>query len=295
MTSTKIDVLADGLYFPEGPRWHDGRLYVSDFYAHQVLAFTPDGARTVVCEVPGRPSGLGFAPDGDLLVVSMTDRRLLRLRDGTLTEVADLGGHAPADCNDMHVDGAGRAYVGNFGSDLATDPVRPTCLLRVDPDGAVTVAADDLVFPNGLARTPQGTLLVAETFGYRISEFDVAPDGALGNRRVWARFRDAPAHDLTEILAAGALAPDGVCLDAEGALWVADATGAGAHRVLPGGKIVDSVDLGDMTAFAVTLGGEDGRTLYLCAGPPLGAVDPAAGRHGSVLSTRVRVPAATTR
>jgi sugar lactone lactonase YvrE len=215
------------------------------------------------------------------------------LREGTLGEVADLSAYAPADCNDMYVDATGRAYIGNFGSDLATDPVRATPLVRVDPDGTVTVSADHLVFPNGTVGTPQGTLLIAETFAYRVSEFDVGADGRLKNRRVWASFRDAPAHDMDEILATDDLAPDGICLDAEGALWVADATGAGAHRVLAGGEIVESIELDGLTAFALALGGEDGHTLYLCAGPPLGRVDPKSGRYGSVLSTRVRVPAAT--
>jgi sugar lactone lactonase YvrE len=286
----QVDVVVDGLFFPEAPRWRDGHLFVSDFYDHLVLAIEPDGTSTVVCEVPGQPSGLGFAPNGDLLVVSMTDRRLLRVRGGELVVVADLGGHAPADCNDMYVDGHGRAYIGNFGSDLAVEPVRATSLLRVDPDGSVSVAAEDVVFPNGVIATPAGTMLLAETFAYRVSEFDVGPDGTLANRRTWASFGNGPARDMDEILAASAIAPDGICLDVEGALWVADATGDGASRVLPGGEVVDRVVLDGLTAFAVALGGEDGRTLYLCAGPPLGQVDPAAGRRGSVLATRVEVP-----
>ena len=257
-----------------------------------MLAFDPDGTRTVVCEVPGQPSGLGFTPDGDLLVVSMLDRRLLRLRGGELTEVADLSELAPHHCNDMCVDADGRAYVGNFGADLATDGVRPTPLLRVDPDGSVTVAAEDLVFPNGIVATPDGTLLVAETFAYRVSAFDIGPEGTLTGRREWAHFGSPQAPDYAAAVAARSVSPDGVCLDAEGALWVADATGAGAHRVREGGEVLESVSTGDVTAFAVALGGEDGRTLYLCAGPPLGRVDPSADRYGSILTTRVDVPGA---
>ncbi len=288
----QVERLAEGLYFPEGARWHDGRLYVSDFYDRLVLAFDPDGTRTVLCEVPGQPSGLGFTPDGDLLVVSMLDRRLLRLRDGELTEVADLSKLAPYHCNDMYVDAEGRAYVGNFGADLAIDGVQPGPLLRVDPDGTVAVAAEDLVFPNGIVATADGTLLVAETFAYRVSAYDLGPDGTLTGRRVWASFDSPPAHDFATAVAATSVSPDGICLDAEGALWVADATGAGAHRVREGGEVLESVSTGDVTAFAVALGGEDGRTLYMCAGPALGRVDPAADRYGSILTTRVDVPGA---
>lgn len=292
----QVDVVADDLFFPEGPRWHDGRLWFSDFYDHRVQTLAPDGTRTVVCEVPAQPSGLGFTPDGELLISSMRDRRLLRLHDGELVEVADLGAHTGGDVNDLFVDPEGRAYVGNFGFEPGPEDVRPTALLRVDPDGAVTVAAEDVIFPNGTVRTGDGTLLVAETFAYRISAFDVAADGGLSNRRTWAHFGAEPARDWAQIMATEALAPDGMCLDAEGAAWVADATGRGAHRVREGGDILESVDLGDdLTAFAVALGGEDGRTLYLCAGPPLGRIDPAGGRHGSIRATRVDVPGAAWR
>jgi sugar lactone lactonase YvrE len=286
-----IDLLADGLHFPEGPRWHDGRLYVSDFYDRVVLAYRPDGSRTVVCEVPGQPSGLGFTPAGDLLISSMLDHKLLRYRQGEVSEVADLGALVGGSCNDLYVDAAGRAYVGNFGSDMETS-IDPTVLVRVDPDGSVAVAARDLVFPNGTVTTADGTLLISETFAYRISAFDVDASGNLANRRVWASFGGEPAADLPTALATEAIAPDGVCLDAEGALWVGDAQGTGAVRVREGGEIVDRVELDGLTAFAVALGGEDGRTLYLAAGPPLGEIDPAAERRGSLLSVRVDVPGA---
>jgi hypothetical protein len=192
-------LVADGFKFLEGPRWRDGRLYFSDIFDHKVYALEAGGARSVIVEVPGEPSGLGWSREGDLMIASMLDRRLSRLRNGELELVADLSGHFAHEVNDIHVDASGRAWVGSFGFHLGPGATaRPTDLLRVDPDGTVTVAAGGLLFPNGVASTPHGTLLVAETFGYRITEFDIAADGSLSNRRPWAIFRDQPAteHDL---------------------------------------------------------------------------------------------------
>ncbi len=155
-----LKVLIDGLAFPEGPRWHDGRFVFSDMHAHQVVAVDMAGKREVVCEVPNRPSGLGWLPDGRMLVVSMTDRKLMRLdRDGLKT-VADMSKLAPFDCNDMVVDARGRAYVGNFGFDLhKNETPRGTTLVMVSPDGVASVAADDMMFPNGMVITPDGKTL----------------------------------------------------------------------------------------------------------------------------------------
>jgi sugar lactone lactonase YvrE len=214
-------VLRQGLYFGECPRWHDGRLWYSDFYGHTVHALTPGRADERVVEVAGQPAGLGWLPDGSLLIVSMVDRRVLRLGpDGSLSEHAALGEWATFHCNDMVVDAAGRAYVGNFGFDLfalrsgEAVPSRSAALIRVDPDGQVSVAADELEFPNGTVITPDGgTLIVAETMARRLTAFDVSADGALANRRVWA---DLKPHEI---------APDGICLDASGAVWAANAAG----------------------------------------------------------------------
>jgi sugar lactone lactonase YvrE len=286
-------LLADGFMFPEGPRWRDGRLYVSDFFARCVVALAPDGTRETVCELDDQPSGLGFAPDGDLLVVAMRGRRLLRLHDGELHEVAQLGALAPGLANDMFVDADGGAYVGNFGSDVdAGEPIRPTTLARVDPDGTVREAARDLVFPNGCGLLPDGrTLLVAETFAFRIAAFDRAPDGTLSNRRVWADFGPGPQTEISAVLSAGAIAPDGICIDAEGAVWAADAIGTGVVRVREGGAPVERVDTGALAVYAACLGGDDGRTLHLCCAPPLGTSDPSATTLGRVLTCRVDVPA----
>ena len=286
-----LDLVADGLMFPEGPLWRDGRLLFSDFHALRVYAVEPDGSLTTVCEVAGQPSGLGFGRDGRLLVVSMIDRRLLRLDPGGLTEVADLRALTGGPCNDMVVDVAGRAWVGEFGYDYGA-AVRTAALVRVDPDGGATRVAEDLHFPNGIVMTPDGTIVVAESLGARLTAFDVAPDGSLGARRVWARFADEPAASFPEAIAGGNVMPDGICLDAEGAIWVADMAGGTAIRVLEGGEVAEVVPAGEgLTAFAVALGGEDGRTLFVCAGPTLGTSDPTTEHRGLILSTRVQVPA----
>jgi sugar lactone lactonase YvrE len=287
--SRRADLVADGFKFLEGPRWHDGRLYFSDIFDHRVYALGSDGASSVIVEVPAEPSGLGWSREGDLLIASMLDRRLSRLRNGELEVVADLSGHFPHEVNDIHVDAAGRAWVGSFGFHLGPGATaRPTELLRVDPDGTVTVAADGLLFPNGVATTPHGTLLVAETFGYRITEFDIAADGSLSNRRAWATFRDRPATEHDAWLLDDCIHPDGIALDAEGALWVADARGGGAFRVAPGGEVVERVVVDDArTAYSVALGGPDGTTLYLVGAPPIGVGDLRNGRTAAVWQIRV--------
>jgi sugar lactone lactonase YvrE len=203
------DIVVDGLTFPEAPRWHEGRLWFSDFYSHRVLAVDVLGHVDVVAEVAQRPSGLGWAPDGGLLVVSMLDRRLLRFDDGKERVVADLSALATGPCNDMVVDAKGRAYVGNFGFDRHKgEAPRDTCIVRVDPDGRVSKAADDLAFANGTVITPDGTtMIVAETMGHRLTAFDVAADGMLSKRRLFAQLDDC--------------FPDGICLDAEGATCAA--------------------------------------------------------------------------
>ena len=286
-----LEHVAGGLMFPEGPLWRDGRLLFSDFHALRVQAVEADGSVTTVCEVEGQPSGLGFDSDGRMLVVSMLDRRLLRLDPEGLTEVADLTALTGGPCNDMVVDRSGRAWIGEFGYDYGA-PVRTAGLVRVDPGGRATRVAEDLHFPNGLVMTPDGTLVVAESLGARLTAFDVAGDGSLGAPRVWARFAPEPAATFPDALANGQVMPDGICLDAEGAIWVADMAGGTAMRVVEGGEVAEVVPAGDgLTAFAVTLGGEDGRTLFVCAGPKIGESDPTTEHRGLILATRVEVPA----
>lgn len=272
--------LVDRLAFAEAPRWHGGELWYSDFYTHQVMRVDHEGRAHVVVEVPNQPSGLGWLPDGRLLVVSMKDRRLMRLDPTGLVPVADLCAIADFHCNDMVVDAAGRAYIGNFGFDLFTKPVVPkaTALVLVRPDGAVSVAASDLLFPNGTVITPDGrTMIVAETFARRLTAFTVNTDGALTHRRVWA--------DLGEV------APDGICLDAEGAVWVAAPRSNEFIRVLEGGTITRRIAVNNQ-AIACTLGGDDGKRLFMVIGRVKGHDEALAARVGRIDCVDVDVPAA---
>jgi sugar lactone lactonase YvrE len=285
--------VVEGFSFLESPRWHDGRLFMSDFYSCHVYACTEDGDCTQVCEVPGQPSGLGFTPNGELLVVSRIDKLLLRQEGRRVETLVDLGA-APGVLNDMVVDGTGRAYIGacvppdESGSAPATD------VMVVEPSGSVSVAAGEIVFPNGMVISPDGgTLLVAETFAHRISAFDIGDNGSLSNRRVWKDFAGPNAVLSTSRVAPGAPAlPDGLALDEEGAVWVADAHGAGALRLASDGSVLEMVPTGDASVYAVALGGVDRRTLFLCVSAPLGVEDPATTRNSALLACRVDVPGA---
>ena len=226
-TRTMTPLATGGAYF-ECPRWHEGRWWASDFYRHGVFTYDADGRETQVMEVEGQPSGLGWLPDGDLLVVSMKDRRVLRRSaDGTVTEHADVSALTDGHLNDMLVDREGRAYAGNFGFDLmgGGEPATAT-LVRIDPDGSATVAAEDLWFPNGMVLTDDGTLIVAETFAARFTAFQVEADGTLSDRHVWAQVQPSPEPADTEtMLGAVTFGPDGCALDAEGHVWAANALG----------------------------------------------------------------------
>ena len=342
MTEYSSTVLLDGLRLSEGPRWHDGKLWFSDMLARRVMTVDEAGSAETIVEVPGRPSGLGWLPDGTLLIVSMRDRKLLRLEGDRLAEVADLSPVATADTNDMVVDAAGRAYVGNFGADLLNDEPRAAALALVTPDGAVRAAAEGLEFPNGTVITPDGatliiaesrgrrltafdvdgrrapspavassptsarscptasastptapsgsatparprscacstaarsptvrvaaeglefpngtvitpdgaTLIVAESRGGRLTAFDVAADGSLSGRRVFAEL--------------GEVVPDGICLDADGAVWVSNPRAPEVVRVLDGGAVTDRVRTAH-NSYACMLGGAGGRTLFICS------------------------------
>ncbi|WP_206420034.1 SMP-30/gluconolactonase/LRE family protein [Minwuia thermotolerans] len=274
-----LETLVEGLKFGEGPRWRDGWLWYSDFYAHHVRRVNLQGRVAEVVDVANQPSGLGFMPDGSCLIVSMLDRRLLRLKDGKLTEHADLSDRVDAPCNDMVVDAMGRAYVGNFGFERHKgQSPKTTSMWRVDPDGSIHEAAGDLMFPNGTVITPDGgTLIVGETFASRLTAFDVAEDGALSNRRVWAEM-------------AGGV-PDGICLDEEGAIWVADPRGCRVQRILEGGRVAEEIALEGRGAYACMLGGPEKRHLFVItnedSGP--GVAERTAGR---VEVTEVDIPGA---
>ena len=272
------EALLDGLRFPEGPRWHEGRLWFSDMHAQRVIAVAPDGAAETVLELGQDPSGLGWLPDGRLLVVSMQDRRLLRVDPEGPVVAADLSGVATYHCNDMVVDERGRAYVGNFGFDLHSG-AQPTeaDLALVHPDGRVEVAAEGLRFPNGAVITPDGrTLVVGESFGACLTAFDVAEDGSLSGRREWAHLERA--------------LPDGICLDAEGCIWVASPIGHQVLRVREGGEVTQRIAI-ENEAFACMLGGPERRTLFICTAA---ASDPAQThtKTGRIEVIDVEVPGA---
>ena len=281
MVGRTLDVLAEGFAFPEGPRWHDGNLWISDMYGSVVVRISLLGAYETIVEVPQHPSGLGWLPDGRLLVVSMEDRKLLRLEPEGLVEHAELSAVATFHCNDMVVDRFGRAYVGNFGGELQRgQPVAPGRLALVYPDGRVIAAADDLRFANGMAISPDGgTLFVGESLSEppRLTAFDIGPEGELTNRRTVAEF--------------GAEAPDGICLDAEGAIWIASPPTKEAARVAQG-RIVERISTGGHACYAVALGGAKGDTLFLCTSGTSVPEIARRRRTGRVSAVQVDVPAA---
>jgi sugar lactone lactonase YvrE len=297
VAGSELHTLIEGGAFFESPRWHDGRWWVSDFYRHLVLTVSVDGQTGEVLEVEGQPSGLGWMPDGSMLVVSMRDHRILRWSaGGGVAEHADVSQYCGGHLNDMVVDSHGRAYAGNFGFDLmgGDDPVAAN-LIRVDPDGSASVVAGDLLFPNGAVITPDGrTLIVGETAGARYTSFAIGEDGSLSERQIWAQL--APTPELTtleETLGQLRFGPDGCGLDAEGHIWSADEVNARCARIAPGGEIVAEVPAPEgLNFFACMLGGEDGRTLLICAAPDFHEESRAAARDAVLLTTEVDVPRA---
>jgi sugar lactone lactonase YvrE len=279
-----IRCLTDAIFFGEAPRWHGRRLWFSDFYDHAVKSIGHDGVARTELQLDDQPSGLGWLPDGRLLVVAMRTLKVMRLDSDGLKLHADLAGIAKFRANDMVVDARGRAYVGNFGFDLdsefhargaesvlASHP--STALARVEPDGSVQVAASDMHFPNGMVITPDGTtLIVAETLSTCLTAFDIGVDGTLSKRRVWA--------------ALGARVPDGICLDAQGNVWVANALAPECVLIAPGGAQLAQVPTGD-PCFACMLGGEDGRTLFMLTAPTSNAQAAALAPKGRLLATEV--------
>ena len=246
-----------------------------------------NGIVETVCEVDGQPSGIGWLPDGSMLVVSMLDRKVLRLQRGDLVEHADLSNLIAWPANDMVVDALGRAWVGNFGYDLmAYRHPEPTMLIRIDLDGTTTPDGGDLMFPNGTVITQDGgTLIVAETVGRRLTAFAMTADGTLTDRRTWADFDAAPTRHAT----GAPVLPDGITLDAEGCIWVADALSGRALRVAEGGEIIEEIEAGTGT-FACMLGGDDGTTLFICAAPSYLAEERRHTRDGVLLAVEVDVP-----
>lgn len=261
-------IIKEGLAFGEAPRWHKDRLVFSDFYRHGVFSILADGSdEQLIAHVPGQPSGLGWLPDDSLLIVSMTDRTVLRRRsDGSLTVHADIAEHCGYWANDLVVGAEGTAYVGNFGFDLdsfleehgvegvLTPPGPPTTnLVVLSPSGEILQVIDDMAFPNGSVITPDGgTLIVGETMRMRLTAFDITADGTLTNRRTFAQLELVPT--------------DGICLDADGQVWVANALAPEAIRVKEGGQITERVTT-SQTCFACMLGGASGTILFTMTAP----------------------------
>ena len=275
----KTKVLLDGLAFPESPRWRDGKLWFSDMQGLHVMTVDLEGRSEKIVKVNNSPSGLGWLPDGRLLIVPMIDRRLLRLDRVGLVEIANLRHLASFHCNDMVVDRKGRAYIGNFGFDLAAnEPAKPAEIIMVTPDGDADVVAEDLLFPNGTVITPADqTLIVAETWGNCLTAFDIKSDGKLINRRTWAKLKDV--H------------PDGICLDREGAIWVAAPYPGEVMRVHEGGNVTHRLNV-TSKPYACMLGGNDRRTLFICAAGSHNPEEVHAAQNGKIEIAEVKVPGA---
>ncbi len=289
-----MQVLFEGGTFFEGPRWHAGAWWVSDFYSHRVLRVTPSGAAETQAEVPNQPSGIGFLPDGSLLVVSMKDHRVLR-RDarGQLVTYADLSSVCGGYANDMLVDRQGRAYVGNIGFDIfgGAAPAK-TSIALIDTNGRITVTANDLICPNGMTITADGkTMIVAESFGAALTAFTIQNDGSLTARRPFASLGKAPPLTTAEHLLETDYIPDGCAIDAEDHVWVADALGKRVCRVAPNGQIVETLrPPNDMGVYACALGGVDNHTLLLCSAPDFSDVNRKAKPEAVLYTTKVAVP-----
>lgn len=270
-------ILMTGLVMGESPRWHDGRLWLSDMGANEVVAVDLTGSHELVASVPAMPTGTGWLPDGRMLIVSAGDGRLLRREpDGSLVTHADLSGLAEHPWGDMVVDGRGNAYVGNIGFDFPMGEFAPGIVALVTPDGSVRQVADGVAFANGMAITPdQGTLILAESYASRLTAFDIAADGGLSHRRVWADLGDG--------------VPDGICLDAEHAVWYADVPNQRCIRVREGGQELQQIQL-DRGCFACALGGPDRRTLFLAAAEMPDFSDSSAPRTGQVLTVPAPAP-----
>ena len=282
----KLETLMKGLTFGEGPRWHENKFYFSDFYSHKVYSLDLSGKHEVIVEIPNQPSGLGWTPDGTMLIVSMKDRKLMSFKDGQLKERADLTEFSSFHCNDMVVDIDGNAFIGNFGFNTYDgEEIKPTNLILVRPGEEPVLAADNLFFPNGTVITPDNkTLIVGETYAARLTAFDKSEDGSLSNRRIWADLKVNSEEGTVPL-------PDGMCIDEEGAIWVASPSTAEVIRVHEGGMISERIPV-QTNAFACMLGGEDRRTLFICTSNGSG-VDPEAAlreKSGKIEITQVDVP-----
>jgi len=273
----EVRTLLTGRGLVESPRWHGDRLYFSDWSAGEVIAVDLAGHSEVIAHVDSLPLCTAWLPDGRLVIVSSRDGRLLRREpDGSLVTHADLG---KPGWNDIVVDGRGNAYVNRLGFDMmAGEEPKPGFVALVTADGSVRQVADEILFPNGMAVTSDNsTLIVADSYGHNLVAFDIDTYGDLSNRRVWA--------DL------GEGTPDGICLDAQQAVWYADVPNRRCVRVAEGGTVLQTVEL-DRGCFACALGGPDGTTLFIVAAEWRGMSEMVPPGTGQVLATQVEVPGA---
>lgn len=272
-------LLLTDLMFPESPRWHEGRLWVADWAAQQIVAVDLEGKSAVVGHVASFPFSIDWRPDGRLVVISSADRSLLtESADGPPAPSTDLRGLSERPWNEIVVDGRGNTYVNNIGFDFPGGEFAPGFIALVTPDGAARVVAQDVAFPNGMAVTPDnGTLILGESYGNRLTAFDIAADGTLSNRRIWA---ETPGDH-----------PDGICLDADGAVWYADVGNRRCVRVAAGGEVLQTIEF-DRGCFACMLGGPDGRTLFCVTNQFEGNSAPHEAKAGQVLAVQAPAPAA---
>jgi sugar lactone lactonase YvrE len=292
-----VELLADGFRFLECPRWRDGRLYFVDMSDDKIFSLVPGGKAEVVAEVE-HPAGIGFAANGDLLAIAAAARELRRMRNGKVEQTISLDGIGFDVLNDMVVDDKGGAYVGGLGAGLPEGRLTESPIAYVTPGGTVSVVADGLAAANGMAISRvKRTLIVAETFAYRMSAFDIASDGSLSNRRIWADFGGPPSTTMADALANDRMIPDGISqLDAEDAIWVADARGRGVLRLAEGGEELDRISFGAETVIAAMLGGASGDELFMMVGPPfdrIAALMAGSERLYKVYRAKVDVPAAS--
>lgn len=291
MNKRTLRPFVEEMTFTECPRWHDDRLWFCDFYTLAVYAVGMDGVVEKIVDVPNRPGGLGWLPDGRLLVVSSLDRKVLRLEpDGALVEHADLGAVMLGPANDMIVTASGVAYVGNMGFDVLNGAsFAPARLVGVVPDGTYAPVSEPLYFPNGSVVTADGkTLIVAETMANRLSKFPVLAGHALGPREDWACFGDLPKSDqLIDIIAQSSVGADGIAIDRDDNVWLADAYHHRVLHVAEGGEILEEISLGDQQAYAVALGGADLKSLFICVAPNFYEHERSKTREGRILTCRI--------
>ena len=293
-----FELIAENLHFSEGPRWYQNKLWFSDFYHHAVFCVDENKNLEKIVDVPNQPSGLGWMPDGSMLIVSMLDRKVLKYKEGLLSVHADLSQITPYRCNDMVVDENGNAYVGNFGSIYHAKNIRPTHLIFVSNNGDAKIIERNLDFPNGTVITPDGKkMVIGETYAGRLTSFDINSDGSLSNREIWAQMMPSSYYLLTKIVRALKIpvkegratpypVPDGICLDDQSGIWVASPTTSEVIRYTQGGMVTQRIKTPDR-AYACMLGGKTGRTLFISTAKTSDPEIASREKNGKIYSTEV--------